>query len=101
MKVYNWTSKFEFGKYNNITVEDVFNLDAYYLIWFHMNICEICFNDEIVLKIVDFSVSSNDQLTALFRDDFLMAEVIKIERKLEYLKKQVEKRNYIIKNKGN
>ena len=101
MKVYNWPSKFEFGKYKNITVEDVFNLDVYYLIWFHMNISEICFIDEIVLKTVEQTVSSNEEITALFSDDFLMAEVIKIERKLEYLKKQVEKRNYIIKNKGN
>lgn len=91
MKIYDWTSKFEFGKYIDFSVEEIFKSDVGYLIWFHTNIFEIFFTDEIVMEIVKFANATNDELTAVFDNDLLKAEIIKTERKLEYLKLQDKK----------
>jgi hypothetical protein len=50
-KLYNWESKFDFGKYNQKSIKEVFEKNPSYIDWCFQKVDWFCVSDEIFEKI--------------------------------------------------
>lgn len=102
LKLYNWDTIFDFGKYKseNITVKEVYdNNDITYLLWCLKTSSNVCFSDDVFKALKNSDFVSNDLVVALLEDKINASKVISkielLELEIIHLKKKLELNNVL------